>query len=278
LTQNSTLSKSAQCRILGLHRSGLNYENCGESALNLELMRLMDMRYHYHPYEGAPRMHNYLTLNEGYQVSVNRVARLYYKVMGLRAIIPRPHTSKRNKEHAVYPHLLRGLAVTHPNQVWATDITYMPLPNGFMYLTAVIDLYSRFVLNWSVSNTMEAEWCQQMMEGAMEKYGVPGIVNTDQGAQYTSDIFSEFILDSGSKLSMDGVGRATDNAFIERLWRTVKYENVRFSEYTDGLKLRKGMDKYFPKYNQRRHSSLEKKLPKDVYENGLISIPNNTQN
>jgi putative transposase len=274
----SDLSKSAQCRILGLHRSGLYYENCGESALNLELMRLMDMRYHYHPYEGVPRMHDYLTLDEGYEVSVNRVARLYYKVMGLRTIIPGPHTSKRNKEHTVYPYLLRGLAVTRPNQVWATDITYMPLPNGFMYLTAVIDLYSRFVLNWSVSNTMEAEWCQQMMEGAMEKYGVPGIVNTDQGAQYTSQVFSEFILDSGSKLSMDGVGRATDNAFIERLWRTVKYENVRFSEYTGGLKLRKGMDKYFPKYNQRRHSSLEKKLPKDVYENGLISIPNNTQN
>lgn len=272
------MSKSAQCRILGLHRSGLYYENRGESTLNLELMRLMDMRYHYHPYEGAPRMHDYLTLDEGYEVSLNRVARLYYKVMGLRAIIPGPHTSKRNKEHTVYPYLLRGLAVTHPNQVWATDITYMPLPNGFMYLTAVIDLYSRFVLNWSVSNTMEAEWCQQMMEGAMAKYGVPEIVNTDQGAQYTSNVFSQFILDSGSKLSMDGVGRATDNAFIERLWRTVKYENVRFSEYTDGLKLRKGMDKYFPKYNQRRHSSLEKKLPKDVYESGLIGISNNTQN
>ncbi len=269
---NSELSKSAQCRILGLNRSGIYYENRGESALNLELMRLMDRRYHYHPYEGAPRMHDYLTLDKGYEVSINRVARLYYDVMGLRAIIPGPHTSKRNKEHKVYPYLLRGLGITYSNQVWATDITYMPLPKGFMYLTAVIDLYSRFVLNWSVSNTMEAEWCKQMVEQAMEKYGVPEITNTDQGAQYTSEVFSHFILDSGSKLSMDGVGRATDNAFIERLWRTVKYENVRFSEYSSGLKLTIGMNNYFPNYNNRRHSSLNKQRPKDVYTGGLIGI------
>lgn len=271
------MSKRAQCRILGLHRSGTYYENRGESALNLELMRLMDMRYHYHPYEGVPRMHDYLTLDEGYGVSLNRVARLYYDVMGLRAIMPGPHTSKRNKEHQVYPYLLRGLEVVRPNQVWATDITYMPLPRGFMYLTAIIDLYSRYVVHWSVSNTMEAKWCRELLEQGMEKRGVPEIVNTDQGVQYTSKVFTEFILSSGCKLSMDGVGRATDNAFIERLWRTVKYENVRFSEYTDGLKLIKGMDAYFPKYNNRRHSSLEKKRPKGVYENGLIGISNSPQ-
>lgn len=278
INAESDLSKSAQCRILGLHRSGLYYENRGESALNLELMRLMDMRYHYHPYEGAPRMHDYLTLDEGYKVSKNRVARLYYDVMGLQAIIPGPHTSKRNKEHKVYPYLLRGLEIIRPNQVWATDITYMPLPKGFMYLTAIIDLYSRYVIHWSVSNTMEAKWCQELLERGMEKCGVPEIVNTDQGVQYTSKVFTEFILESGSKLSMDGVGRATDNAFIERLWRTVKYENVRFSEYTDGLKLVKGMDDYFPKYNNRRHSSLGKQRPNDVYKNGLIGISNSPQN
>lgn len=274
---NSTLSKSAQCRILGLNRSGIYYENRGESELNLELMRLMDKRYHYHPYEGAPRMHDYLRLDEGYKVSLNRVARLYYKVMGLRAIIPGPHTSKRNKAHPVYPYLLRDLEVTYSNQVWATDITYMPLPKGFMYLTAAIDLYSRFVLNWSVSNTMEAIWCKEMMEEAMEKYGVPKIVNTDQGVQYTSKIFSEFILSTGAKLSMDGIGRATDNAFIERLWRTVKYENVCFSDYSDGLKLRIGMDEYFPNYNNRRHSSLNKKRPIEVYQACAIGISNEAQ-
>lgn len=277
VNRDHALSIRAQCQILGLHRSGLNYKPRGESALNLELMKLIDLRYHYHAYEGARRMHDYLKLDEGHQVSLNRVARLYYKVMGLRAIMPGPHTSKKNKEHKVYPYLLRGLAVTRPNQVWATDITYMPMPRGFMYLTAVIDLYSRFVMNWSVSNTMEAEWCKDMMEGAMERYGVPEIVNTDQGAQYTSEVFSTFILESGSKLSMDGVGRATDNAFIERLWRTVKYENVRFSDYSDAPKLIKGMDEYFPKYNKRRHSSLGKKLPYNVYHDGLIGISNQPQ-
>ncbi len=277
VNRKGELSVRSQCELLEIHRSGVYYENRGESSLNLELMRLIDIRYHYHCYEGARRMHDYLKLDEGYEVSLNRVARLYYKVMGLRAIIPGPHTSKKNKEHKVYPYLLRGLTVTRPNQVWATDITYMPMPKGFMYLTAVIDLYSRYVLNWSVSNTMEAIWCKEMMESAMEQHGVPEIVNTDQGAQYTSDIFSNFILASGSKLSMDGVGRATDNAFIERLWRTVKYENVRFSEYTNAPKLIKGMDEYFPKYNNRRHSSLDKKRPENVYRNGLNGISNLTQ-
>jgi len=273
----SSLSQRAQCRILGIHRSGIYYENRGESELNLELMRLMDLRYHFHPYEGAPRMHDYLRLDEGYEVSFNRVARLYYDVMGLRAINPGPHTSKSNKAHKVYPYLLRDLEINRPNQVWATDITYMPMPKGFMYLTAVMDLFSRFVLNWSVSNTMESKWCADMMRVAMERYGVPEIVNTDQGVQYTSKEFSTTVLEAGSKLSMDGKGRATDNAFVERLWRTVKYENVRFSEYTDAPKLIKGMDDYFPKYNKRRHSSLGKKLPQDVYHHGLIGISNQSQ-
>lgn len=277
IDRDSEMSIRKQCALLDLHRSGIYYEPCGESALNLELMALIDLRYHYHAYEGARRMHDYLKLDEGYEVSLNRVARLYYDVMGLRAIMPGPHTSKKNKEHKVYPYLLRGLKVIRPNQVWATDITYMPMPRGFMYLTAVIDLYSRFVLNWSVSNTMEAQWCKEMIEGAMQKYGVPEIVNTDQGVQYTSKVFSNFVLESGSKLSMDGVGRATDNAFIERLWRTVKYENVRFSEYTDAPKLIQGMDEYFPKYNNRRHSSLNKKRPQNVYRDGLIGISNQPQ-
>lgn len=240
-------------------------------------MRLMDLRYHIHPYEGAPRMYDYLTLDEGYQVSFNRVARLYYDVMGLRAINPGPHTSKRNKDHKVYPYLLRELVINRSNQVWATDITYMPMPTGFMYLTAVIDLYSRFVLNWSVSNTMEAHWCAEMMLEAIDEYGSPEIVNTDQGSQYTSEVFTKTIAGAGIKLSMDGKGRATDNAFVERLWRTVKYENVRFSEYTDALKLIQGMNDYFPKYNNRRHSSISKKLPIDVYHDGLIGISNYAQ-
>jgi putative transposase len=186
--------------------------------------------------------------------------------MGLRAIAPGPHTSKRCKDHAVFPYLLRDLNIEQPNQVWATDITYIPLPNGFMYLTAVIDLYSRYVLHWSISNTMEALWCKEMIGDAIQMYGAPQILNTDQGSQYTSTIFSEFVLGQSIKLSMDGKGRATDNAFIERLWRTVKYENIRFKEYRNGLDLYTGLKHYFKEYNEsRRHSSLQDQRPKEVF-------------
>jgi putative transposase len=266
ICEDPALSKSAQCRLLGLNRSGIYYENRGESPLNLELMRLMDEHYHYHPYKGSPRMHVWLCKDKGYQVSRNRVDRLYYDVMGLQAIIPGPHTSKRHKDHAVYPYLLRGLDVSRPCQVWATDITYMPLPRGFMYLTAVIDLYSRYVLQWSLSNTMEAEWCRQLIEDAVAEYGKPDILNTDQGSQYTSETFSQFVIDQGIRLSMDGKGRATDNAFIERLWRTAKYENARFNSYQDGIDMAYGMEVFFSGYNSdRRHSSINNLTPKAVF-------------
>lgn len=186
--------------------------------------------------------------------------------MGLRAIAPGPHTSKRHKNHLVYPYLLRDLKIVRPMQVWTTDITYIPLPDGFMYLTSVIDLFSRCALNWSVSNTMEALWCKQMMQQAIEWYGKPQIINTDQGAQYTSEIFSQYVLGQGIKLSMDGKGRATDNAFIERLWRTVKYENVRFKEYTNGTNLVNGLKDFFDYYNhRRRHSSIENQFPAELF-------------
>lgn len=270
--QDCPLSVRKQCSILGLHRSGYYYENRSESAENLEIMRLMDEHYHYHPYKGAPRMHVWLTQDKDIQVSRNRVERLYYQVMGLRAIMPGPHTSKRHKDHAVFPYLLRDLAIVQPNQVWATDITYVPLPGGFMYLTAVLDLYSRYVLHWSVSNTMEADWCREMIEQAVQMYGPPDILNTDQGGQYTSDVFSQYVLSEGIRLSMDGKGRATDNAFIERLWRTVKYENVRFKEYGNGTDLAIGMDFFFQEYNeQRRHSSIADYRPKEVFE-GLVDL------
>ncbi|MEM9487039.1 MAG: IS3 family transposase [Cyanobacteria bacterium P01_F01_bin.116] len=261
------LSITKQCELMRLGRSSLYYENKGESAQNLEIMRLMDEHYHYHPWKGVPMMHAWLTLDQGYKISRNRVERLYYRVMGLRAIIPGPHTSKRHKNHPVYPYLLRGLAISSPMQVWATDITYIPLPKGFMYLTAVIDLYSRYVLNWSVSNTMEAQWCREMIAQAIEQYGKPQIINTDQGSQYTSTEFSKFILDAGIKLSMDGKGRATDNAFIERLWRTVKYENIRFKEYTNGVNLAKGLKLFFEDYNhKRRHSSIDYRFPVELFK------------
>lgn len=196
--------------------------------------------------------------------------RLYYKVMGLRAVLPGPHTSKRAKDHPVYPYLLGDLAITHANQVWATDITYIPMSKGFMYLVAVIDLHSRMVLSWSLSNTMEAGWCVDVVREAIERYGKPAIFNTDQGAQFTSAVFSQFILDQGIKLSMDGKGRATDNAFIERFWRNLKYEHVYLYPCQDAVGLYHGINEYIQYYNERRrHISLGDQRPKEVYEQAL---------
>lgn len=187
---NLSLSIRRQCELVDLHRSGLYYKPSGETALNLELMRLIDEHYLEHPYKGARRMHVWLKYDMFYQVSLNRIERLYYKVMCLRSLLPGPHTSKRNKEHKVYPYLLNGLKVERPNQVWQTDITYIPMANGFMYLTAVIDVYSRCILAWNLTNTMDAEMCRDVVTQAVEIHGVPEIINTDQGSQYTSEIFT----------------------------------------------------------------------------------------
>ena len=241
------LSISKQCKLLGVHRSGLYYEPKGESDLNLELMRLMDEHYLKHPYKGAGRMYDWLTLDMGYQVSKNRIERLYYQVMGLRSIMPGKHTTKRCKDHKVYPYLLRNFTIDQVNQVWATDICYIPMAKGFMYLTAIIDIHSRFVLNWSISNSMDARWCSQLMEQTIQQYGPPEIINTDQGSQYTSEEFTSVVLDSrwNIKLSMGGKGRATDNAFIEALWKTVKYEKIYPNPAQDGLELYKILAEYF---------------------------------
>lgn len=264
---HAELSLVQQCSLLGLHRSGIYYQPRSESSLNEELMRAIDEHYLEHPYKGVPRMHSWLTLDMRYKVSYNRVSRLYYDVMGLRALIPGPHTSKRGKDHAVYPYLLGGLKVTHPNQVWAADITYIPMAKGFMYMVAVIDLYSRMILSWSVSNTMEAEWCKEVVAEAVEKHGKPVIFNTDQGAQFTSDVFTKYILGQGIKLSMDGKGRATDNAFIERFWRSLKYEHIYLWPAKDAVELYKGISNYMRWYNnERRHSSLDNQIPREVYE------------
>ena len=265
--EHQELSLVQQCILLSIHRSGLYYEPKGESALNEELMRLIDEHYLEHPYKGATRMHTWLTLDKGYKVSRNRIDRLYYKVMGLQAVLPGPHTSKRCKEHAVYPYLLRDLEIVRPNQVWATDITYIPMVKGFMYLVAVIDVFSRKILSWSLSNTMEAQWCKEVVEQAIAQYGKPDIFNTDQGAQFTSEVFSQYIVGQGIRLSMDGKGRATDNAFIERFWRSLKYEHIYLNPKQDAIALFKGIEEYMTWYNEvRRHSSLDDRRPNEVYE------------
>lgn len=261
------LSLVQQCMMLSIHRSGLYYKPKGESDLNLELMRLMDEHYLHHSFKGAKRMHTWLTKDMGYKVSLNRIERLYYKVMGLRATMPGKHTSRRHKAHKVYPYLLRNLTIERPNQVWAIDITYIPMKKGFMYLVAIIDLYSRYVVNWSVSNSMDAEWCQRVLEEAIEMHGKPEIINTDQGSQFTSEIFSGFVLNEGIRLSMDGKGRAIDNAFIERLWRSVKYEKLYLQPPVDGVDLYQLVLEYFHYYNNdRRHQGINDQIPNELYE------------
>lgn len=223
---HSKLSVAKKSKLLQLHRSGLYYKPKDESELNLELMRLMDAHYIDHPFKGAKRMHTWLTIDKGYIVNHKRIERLYYDVMGLRAIMPGKHTSRRNKAHKVYPYLLRDLKIDRPNQVWATDITYIPMRKGFMYLMAIIDLHSRYVLNWSVSNTMDAQWCTEILQEAIDTHEKPTVINTGQGSQFTSEVFTSTVLSNDIKLSMDGKGRAIDNVFIERLLRSVKYESV----------------------------------------------------
>ena len=260
------LSMKKQCNLLSIHRSGIYYQPKGESDLNLELMRQMDEHYLYHPFKGAKRMHTWLTMDKGYQVSRNRIERLYYQVMGLRAVMPGVHTSRRHKAHKTYPYLLRNLSITRPNQVWATDITYIPMKKGYMYLMAIIDLYSRYVVNWSVSNTMDAEWCKQTLQEAIEVHGKPEIINTDQGSQFTSDVFSKYVLKQEIRLSMDGKGRAIDNAFIERLWRSVKYEKLYLNPPKDGIDLYLLLAEYFNYYNvERRHTGIEDMKPEQLY-------------
>ena len=255
-----------QCKLLSIHRSGVYYKPTGESELNLKLMRMMDEHYLHHPFKGAGRMYTWLTKDKGLRVSKNRIERLYYRVMGLRAVMPGKHTSRRHKAHKVYPYLLRNLSIERPNQVWAMDITYIPMKKGYMYLVAIIDLYSRYVVNWSVSNSMDADWCKACLEEAIETHGRPEIINTDQGSQFTSEFFANYVHNQEIRLSMDGKGRAIDNAFIERLWRSVKYEKLYLYPPNDGTDLYLLLAEYFNYYNlERRHSGIDDQIPEQRY-------------
>ena len=259
---HSKMSIVKQCKALNIHRSGVYFKPKGESELNLELMRLMDEHYMHHPFKGANRMHTWLRLDKGYQVSKNRIERLYYKVMGLQAVMPGKHTSRRHKAHKVYPYLLRNLEINRPNQVWAIDITYIPMHRGFMYKVAIIDLYSRYVVGWSVSNSMDAQWCKETLEEAIAEHGCPEIINTDQGSQFTAEEFTQAVLSRNIKLSMDGKGRAIDNAFIERFWRSLKYEKIYLNPPKDGTELYLLCAEYMEYYNNhRRHSGLDDQIP-----------------
>lgn len=260
-----TLSVREQCGLLGISRSGYYYEARPESAENLALMRRLDELHLRHPVYGSRRLGQMLG-REGLVVNRKRVVRLL-QTMGIEAIHPKPRTSAPGAGHRIYPYLLKGLEINGPDQVWCSDITYIPLQRGFMYLVAVMDWWSRYVLAWEVSNTMDSDLCVRAWERALGRgRRVPDISNTDQGSQFTSEAYIEAVESTGAAVSMDGRGRWIDNRFIERLWRSVKYEDVYIRDYLDGLELGRGLNKWFADYNESRpHQALNYASPGDVY-------------
>jgi len=234
------------------------------SEQDLELLRLIDEQYTRRPFYGSRKMVTFLQ-TQGHLVNRKRVQRLM-RVLGLAGMAPGPNTSRPQPQHKVYPYLLRGVAVARPNQVWSTDITYIRLAHGFVYLVAVIDWYSRKVLSWRISNTMDTAFCVDCLEEALQRHGNPEIFNTDQGSQFTSDAFTGALKSRGIAISMDGRGRALDNIFVERLWRSVKYEDVYLKGYRNAMELMLGLTEYFVFYNDERpHQSLGNRTPAAVY-------------
>lgn len=252
-----------QCELLTLSRSGYYYQPVGVSEETQQLMRLIDTEYTRHPFYGYRKITHWLR-DIGYWVNKKRVQRLM-QTMGLAAIVPKPNLSKPHPAHPIYPYLLRNVAIERVNQVWSADITYIPLQQGWMYLVAIIDWFSRYVLSWEVSNTLETDFCLVALEQAL-KQGTPQIFNTDQGSQFTSDLFTGRLHQAEIAISMDGRGRALDNIFVERLWRTVKYEEVYPNDYASLLVGRQRLNDYFLFYNQERyHQALDYQTPAAVF-------------
>lgn len=266
--QHEKLSISRQCELIALPRSSYYRETrTGETEENLMYMRLIDEIYLKHPAFGARKIRDVLRMR-GYKIERRRVRRLM-QVLGIESMAPGPNTSKPSKEHKIYTYLLRHLDITRPNQVWATDITYVPLKGSHVYLVAIMDLFSRRVLSWEVSVTMDDSFCVSALERAIRLYGTPEIFNTDQGAQFTGNAFTGVLKEHGIRISMDGKGRCADNIFVERLWRTVKYEEIYLKNYETVTTLKQNLSTYFHFYNNERpHNALEKRTPFEAY-NGL---------
>ena len=262
--EHPELSLVRQCSLLGVSRSSLYYQPVPDSAEDLELMALMDRQYLKTPFYGSRKMTAWLR-SQGYQVNRKRVRRLM-RVMGLQAIYRRPNTSKPAPDHQVYPYLLKGLEINRVNQVWTADITYIPMAWGFLYLVAIMDWHSRYVLARRLSNTLEVDFCMEALAEALSK-GRPEVFNTDQGSQFTSEAFTGILLEQGMQISMDGKGRYTDNIFVERLWRSIKYEEVYLKAYGNGTEARAGIGAYLDFYNQERpHQALGYRTPGEVFE------------
>jgi putative transposase len=265
------LPVSVQCTLLEVARSSYYFESKNkESDLNLELMQEIDKLYLAHPENGS-RMMTRVLKRRGRDVNRKRVRRLM-QLMGLRSLSPQPSTTKAHPQHPKYPYLLRGLRIDRPNQVWCADITYIPFKKGFLYLVAVMDWHSRKVLTFRVSNTMTSDFCVAALQEALALYGTPEIFNTDQGSQFTSEAFTSVVKDADVRISMDGVGRAIDNVFIERLWRTLKYDHVYLNPAINGNACRDGIGDYLNYYNSERpHSSLDDQTPDEVYYQSRIN-------
>lgn len=263
-SNHEALSVNKQLDLVSISSSSFYYVSKGESEENRAILRLLDEQYFKTPFYGVLRL-TALLVGLGYKVNRKRVRRLM-QILDWKTIYRQPKTTIGNKQHKKYPYLLGGLKINRCNQVWATDITYIPMKTGYMYLMAVVDLHSRYVLHWSLSNSMTAEWCAEVLQETLYQYGKPEIFNTDQGSQFTSDVFIKALTDNEIKISMDGKGRALDNIFVERLWRSVKYEHIYLNVYEDGLSLWKGLDGYFRFYNgERPHQSLAYKTPAKCY-------------
>jgi putative transposase len=260
------LSIVNQCKLLSISRSSLYYQTKGESSFNLDLMRLIDIQYLKTPFYGSRQMARHLR-REGFCVGRKRIRRLM-RLMGIEALYQKPRTSIANSEHKVYPYLLKNLEINRSNQVWCADITYIPMPSGFMYLVSVMDWSSRKVLSWRLSNTLDRDFCVDALKEAISRYGKPEIFNTDQGSQFTSTDFTEVLINAGITISMDGKGRWMDNIFIERLWRSLKYECVYLNLFETCRELKQGLTSWIDFYNENRpHSSLDGKTPNEVYYN-----------
>jgi len=261
--ENTMISLSRQCDLLGMNRSSFYYRSRRDNTYNDFLMRLIDEQYTRHPFFGVEKMRDWLR-NKGHGVNEKRVRRLM-RLMGLYAIYPMPRTSKSFPGHKVYPYLLRGFTIDRPDQVWASDISYIRLLHGFVYLVVIMDWFSRYVLSWELSITLEKEFCLEALRRAL-LVSRPEIFNSDQGAQFTSEEFIGILKDAEIRISMDGRGRLYDNIFVERLWRSVKYEEVYLNDYISVPVARKGLGDYFEFYNtERPHASLAGKTPFEVY-------------
>ena len=260
--RHPALSTVRQCTLLSISRSSLNYRRKETCPKNLTVMKAMDHQYLSTPFYGSRRMRAWLG-RQGQRVNRKRVQRLM-RTMGLQAIYRRPRTSKPGPGHKVYPYLLSGMEITRPNQVWTADITYIPMAKGFHYLVAIMDWYTRYVVAWRLSNTLDADFCVEALEEALGKE-TPEVFNTDQGSQFTGEAFTGLLKSHGVRISMDGKGRYADNIFIERLWRTVKYEEVYLKAYSGGREAKAGLDAYFHFYNyQRPHQALDYRTPAEV--------------